>query len=279
MKRYEFLAEIPAEEYHRDARDGKFLSSHLLGDFRKCPRLYQKKLNGEIEASDSAAFLMGRAVHTLVLEGRGKFDEEFMVSEGPVNPKTGEPFGKMTKAYREWAGAQTLPVISGADFGFIAKLQQAVWTHPVAARLLDCGVAERTVRTEYLGVPSQIRMDWFIHEMEGNPAICDLKTCDTLDWFESDARKFGYPEQLAFYREVFRIAAHDGHPGANPTKPACYLIAVEKREPYRVAVYKLTDELLDAAQAANERAIEELKRCCREGLWPTRTEELRIIDL
>ena len=35
---------------------------------------------------------MGRAVHTLVLEGRGKFDEEFMVSDGPVNPKTGEPF-------------------------------------------------------------------------------------------------------------------------------------------------------------------------------------------
>ena len=279
MQRHPFIADIPADEYHQASRDGKYLSSHLLGDFRKCPRLYQKKLNGEIEPGDSAAFLMGRAVHTLVLEGRGKFDEEFMVSDGPVNPKTGEPFGKATKAYREWAAAQRLPVISGADFGFIAKLQQSVWTHPVAAMLLDRGVAEGTVRTEYLGVPSQIRMDWFIPDFEGVPAICDLKTCDTLDWFESDARKFGYPEQLAFYREVFRIAAHGADPGRNPPKPDCYLIAVEKREPYRVAVYKLADDLLDAAQATNERAIEELRRCYQEGTWPTRTEELRIIDL
>lgn len=279
MPQFKFLSDIPSEEYHQDARDGKYLSSHLLGDFRKCPRLYRKKLNGEIEPADSAALLMGRAVHTLVLEGRGKFDEEFLVSEGPVNPKTGEPFGKATKAYREWAAAQRLPVIPGADFGFIAKLQQAVWTHPVAAKLLERGVAERTVRTEYLGVPSQIRMDWFIPDLEGSPAICDLKTCDTLDWFESDARKFGYPEQLAFYREVFRIAAHVADPGRTPPKPDCYLIAVEKREPYRVAVYKLTDELLDAAQTANERAIGELKRCHETGDYPTRTEELRFLDL
>ena len=147
------------------------------------------------------------------------------------------------------------------------------------AKLLERGVAERTVRTEYLGVPSQIRMDWFVGNVAGVPAICDLKTCDTLDWFETDARKFGYPEQLAFYREVFRIAAHEADPGKNPPKPDCYLIAVEKREPYRVAVYKLSDELLDAAQATNERAIEELKRCHASGEYPTRTEELRFLDL
>ena len=34
-----FFADIPSEEYHQAARDGKFLSSHLLGDFRKSPRL------------------------------------------------------------------------------------------------------------------------------------------------------------------------------------------------------------------------------------------------
>ena len=100
MHKLKFFADVPADEYHQAARDGKFLSSHLLGDFRKSPRLYQKKMNGEIEPSESAALAVGRAVHVLVLEGRAKFDEEFMVSDGPVNPKTGEPFGKLTKAYR-----------------------------------------------------------------------------------------------------------------------------------------------------------------------------------
>ena len=48
MKRYPFIVDIPADEYHADAQAGRFLSSHLLGDFRSCPQLYRKKLYGEI---------------------------------------------------------------------------------------------------------------------------------------------------------------------------------------------------------------------------------------
>ena len=103
MNQCAFFADIPADEYHQAARDGKFLSSHLLGDFRKSPLLYKKKMNGEIEPTESAALAVGRAVHTLVLEGRSKVDEEFMVSDGPVNPKTGEPMkiaAKTTAKFR-----------------------------------------------------------------------------------------------------------------------------------------------------------------------------------
>ena len=35
MDRLSFFADVPADEYHQAARDGKFLSSHLLGDFRR----------------------------------------------------------------------------------------------------------------------------------------------------------------------------------------------------------------------------------------------------
>ena len=86
MGKYPNLVDIDADEYHKAARDGKYLSSHLLGDFRKAPRLYKRKMTGEIEPADSAALMLGRAVHTLVLEGRAKFDAEFMISDGPVHP-------------------------------------------------------------------------------------------------------------------------------------------------------------------------------------------------
>jgi len=267
------LADIPADEYHRAAREGRYLSSHLLGDFRKSPRLYRKKMTGEIEPDESAAFLMGRATHTLVLEGRAKFDAEFLVSDGPVNPKTGETFGRNTKAYREWASVQRLPVVSGPDFNFITKLQASVWTHPVAGDLLSDGMSERTVRCTYCGEPCQIRMDWFREDYNGKPVICDLKTCDTLDWFESDARKFGYPQQMAFYRRVLETAT-DG-----AVSPDVYFVAVEKREPFRVGVWKLTDQLLEGCAAENERAIAELRECRASNVWPTRTEDLRIMDL
>ena len=273
MNKLSFFADVPADEYHQAARDGKFLSSHLLGDFRKSPRLYHKKMNGEIEPTESTALAVGRAVHVLVLEGRARFDEEFLVTDGPVNPKTGEPFGKTTKAYREWAASQSKEVVGGADFAFMAKLRESVWAHPVARELLDDGIAEQTVRTRYCGEPCQIRMDWFRADYGGRPTICDLKTCETLDYFEGDARRFGYPQPMAFYREVLRTASE----GA--VEADCFLIAVEKREPMRCCVWKLTDGILQACALENERAIAELRSCRSDNLWPTRTEDMRILDI
>ena len=84
MNKLSIFSDIAASEYHQAARDGKFLSSHLLDDFRKSPLLFKKKMNGEIEPTESAALAVGRAVHTLVLEGRSKFDEEFLVDRKSV---------------------------------------------------------------------------------------------------------------------------------------------------------------------------------------------------
>lgn len=272
---YPFFADIPAKTYHEEARAGKYLSSHLLGDFRHCPRLYRQKMTGEIPPQDTAAYWMGRAVHTLVCEGRAAFDKEFLVTDGPVNPKTGEPFGKLTRAYKEWAAAQKLTPVSTSDFGFMTKLQSAVWLHPIAGELLDGGWAEGTVRTTYNGEPVQIRIDYFNpnfrDELTGREgAIIDLKTCESIDFFESDARRYGYLHQLAFYREVMRIASGEEFP--------VYIIAVEKKAPYRVGVWKLAAEALDDAKADNERAISLLRECRCQDSWPTGYEEMRVLD-
>lgn len=267
------FADIPADEYHKAAMEGRYLSSHMLGDFRKSPRLYRKKLSGEIEPAESAAFALGRATHVLVLEGRSRFDEVYAVSDGPVNPKTGEPFGRLTKAYREWAAAQRKEIVSGPDFAFLSKLRESVLSHPVARELLDDGVAEQTVRAHYCGEPCQIRMDWFRTFFEDRPAIVDLKTVQTLDYFEGDARRLGYPHQMAFYREVLKNAT------CGEVEADCYLIAIEKVEPFRCGVWKLTDGILQASAVENRRAIAELRNCRRENVWPTRTEDLRILDI
>ena len=272
MKDYPFIVDVPADEYHEAARRGEFLSSHLLGYFRACPLLYKKKISGEIEPLDTAAYQTGRAIHTLVLEGQGKFDEEYLVSGGPVNPKTGEPFGKLTKAYREWAAAQKRPVVSTEDYGFMLKLRTSVWLNPVANALLERGRAEGTVRCAVEGEPCQIRMDWFNPDFCGNPTIVDLKTCENLTYFEHDARKYGYPQQLAFYRRVFQEAS-------GGVCPAVYIVAVEKREPFRCGVWHLTDELLDQSNTENLNAIGRLRECRRTATWPTGYEEARILDV
>ena len=77
------------------------MSSHLLADFRESPELYRRKTTGQIEDTESPALAIGRAAHCLILEGRMAFDGQYLVADGPVNAKTGEPFGKSTKAYAE----------------------------------------------------------------------------------------------------------------------------------------------------------------------------------
>ena len=186
---------IPADEYHAASRSGQYMSSHLLADFRESPELYRRKTSGEIAEAEGPALALGRAAHCLILEGRAAFDEQFLVTDGPVNPKTSEPYGKATKAYAEWLAAQTREIVSPKDFGFIVKLQKSVWTHPTASALLDNGISEATVRAEYCNVPCQIRMDWFSPEH----GIVDLKTCDSLKWFEADCRRFGYIHQMVDY--------------------------------------------------------------------------------
>ena len=256
----------PAGEYHARSRSGEFMSSHLLADFRESPALYNKEINGEIEQKDTPAFVLGRAAHSLILEGRHAFDRDFVVTDGPVNPRTGEPFGAKTKAYADWLATQDREVVSGKDYAFILKLQRSVHLHAAASELLGICLAEGVVRAEYCGVPCQIRMDWF----NMGRGLVDLKTCDSLKWFESDCRRFGYIYQLAFYRAVIRVVT-------GVTVPI-HIVAVEKNEPFATGVWQLTGEVLDLAEKINEAALERYKKCLHTGVWPTGYEEVRLID-
>ncbi len=262
----DFIIHEPAEQYHAESKAGRYMSSHMLADFRESPALYRKEILGQIEESESPAFALGRAAHCLILEGKAEFDSRYLVADGPVNPKTGEPFGRTTKAYAEWRTTQKREIVSGRDYNFIMKLQSAVWLHPVASELLSDGVAEGVVRAEYSGVPCQIRMDWF----SGKYGLVDLKTCDSLKWFESDCRRFGYLFQMAFYRAVIRKATGRNVP--------VHIVAAEKNEPFSTGVWKLTDEVLDLAELVNKAALERYRNCCVSGVWPTGYEDARIID-
>lgn len=261
----DFIIYEPAADYHAKSRNGEYLASHMLADFRKCPAFYHGKLAGEIRELESVAFSMGRAAHMLILEGRTVFEKQYLIGE-PVNPRTGEPFGKNTKAYAEWAAAQAKEPLSPKDFEFLMKLQVAVWQHPAVSDLLTEGQAEGVVRAEYCGVKCQIRMDWFNPER----GIVDLKTCDDLTWFEADSRRFGYIDQLAFYRAVLRMKL-----GCNVP---VYIVAVEKREPFRSGVWRVSAEALDFTEQENAAAIARLIACRQNGVWPTGYEEVRVLD-
>ncbi len=49
------ILQEPAEIYHAKARE--YLSSHQLGDFRRCPALYHKKKLGLVPDEDRPAYV------------------------------------------------------------------------------------------------------------------------------------------------------------------------------------------------------------------------------
>jgi hypothetical protein len=258
-----FLIRESAEVYHAQAT--RFLSSHRLAEFRRNPLLFRKKELDLVKDEDRPAYLIGRAAHGLILEGRETFEHAYAFG-GPVNPKTGEPFGSRTKAFQEWAEAQGKPVLTDEQVALIENMNAAVYAHEHAAALLSDGVPEGVVRAEYSGTACQARFDWL------SPArgIVDLKTCDSLDYLQLDARSYHYVHQLAFYRAVLACVSGSVVP--------VHLIAVEKREPFRCGVWRMGEGVLGIAQKDNEEAIERLKACRDRDHYPTGYEDIRVFD-
>ena len=255
----------PDEDYH--ARAGEYLTSHLLADFRKCPLLYFKRASALLDDTDRPAYLLGRAAHKRILEGRDAYQAAFAVG-GPVNPKTGKPFGSGTKAFGEWAAAQGKPVLSEDQVALVENVAAGVATNDLAVDLILYGRAEGVVRADYCGTSCQARLDW-VHPHRG---IVDLKTCDDLTWFEADARRYGYVYQLAFYRAVLARVL-------DQLLVPVHIIAVEKKEPYRCGVWRVGVDCLAIAQSENEAAIRRLVRCRDLGDWPSGYEEVRVLEV
>jgi len=251
-------------EYRLKAQQN--LSSHALADFRKSPRLYQMKKSGLIEDEDRPAYVIGRAAHTMILEGRSKYDAEYIIG-GPINEKTGKPFGIATKAFAEWQAMQTKEVISFEQDELIRTMADSVMSHKLIFQAIQVGTAEAVIRETMCGIPCQSRLDFF-NETHGT---VDLKTCDDLSFFEVDARRYGYIYQLAFYREMMKIESGHEHP--------VHLIGVEKKPPYRCGIWKISNDSLDVAASENKEAINRLKKCIGANDWPTGYEDLRVFSL
>ncbi len=258
-----FLVREPIETYQ--AKSKEYLTSHQLADFRRNPLLFRKKELGLVPEEDRPAYLVGRAAHTLILEGREVFEKTYCVG-GPVNPKTGEVFGERTKAYQDWAAAQGRAVLTNDQAALVENMRASVAAHAKAQELLADGVAEGVARATYRGHPCQVRADWL------NPSrgLVDLKTCDNLDWLEMDAKSYGYVHQLAFYRAVLALFLDEALP--------VYIVAVEKREPFRTGVWILGQNVLAIAQKDNEEALERLAKCRKADSWPTGYEDIRTFD-
>lgn len=275
---------ISREDYFAASASGKRVSFHSLLDFARNPADYHLRTTGVIPQQPTTRdMFLGTAAHTLILQGAFAYEAEYTVADGPINAKTGKPYGTETKAYADWLATQTGQILSTAEDALIRGMDAACHAVDVrtggpscAAQLLAQGRAETVLRFDWCGLTCQSMVDWIVDDFGGcGPAIVDLKTCADISDFEWEARRRKYIHQLAFYRDALR--AGELHDLDAPV--SCYLVAIEKSARPRVGAYYIPDADLDEAQAWCETQLVNLFTCHKNGIWPTGYEGLRELTL
>lgn len=164
----------------------------------------------------------------------------------------------------------------------VMRLARAVEACDEASSLLAGSIVEGVIAALYIGgLLCQCRID-AVTVVDGRLTVVDLKTCRDISRFDADIERYGYPEQLSFYRMMLaRLLqlCQVGQPERTDItidNIDAALVAVEKPqdadgryiEP-SVRVVHLPAERLQAATQTNLDTLAAVRRCIETDTWPT----------
>lgn len=236
---------------------------HKLSDFRKSPALcYRKHVVRGVTERRTQAMAFGTAFHSRTLEGIEGFARDCVVVPDEHLTPSGEVSTK--KESRAWAERHAGKVLlSPGDAAMIETLSRRVHANPHAAALLAGAEMEKEIFSycPITGLPLKCSIDV---KCADGVSVCDLKSCDDIDTFVHDIATWGYVDQVAFYA---RLAG----------RSVGWLIAAEKREPHRVAVYRIAPALMEAARFRMDGDLLRLSACLNTDEWPS--DPAAVIEL
>ena len=237
----------------------KALSNSSLSVLKRSPtEFYKRFITGEMKSQETDAMLLGSAVHMLALEPE-RFDAEYVVLDGPINPQTDKPYGRDTKKFTQWLDAEMMQqcrkILIREEFANSMAIAKAFQSHPVIAAIM-ASRAEKLFESEYAmqyeinngTVDLKCKID-FVCPAER--LIIDLKTTSDPSpyaWGWS-AEDFGYHRQAAIYSDAMQ---------AKYGEPFRFLFGVVRsKEPYEAAVYELDSESIQRGRSEYEALIAE----------------------
>jgi len=264
------------EQYHAN----EAISHSKLELFRRRPISYFRRFVAKTLArpEPTEAFRIGSAAHCAVLEPTTFWQRYALRPEG-IDRRTKD--GKVAFAEFESANAGKT-IITQEEAGDVREMTAAVQHHPLASQLFSAGLPELSWRVQPdVGMDLQCRTDWFnpagCELSSGRPYVADLKTVESLDAdsfrnFERACFNFGYHRQAGFYLPL--ITEILGSPVFD-----FFFIAVEKCEPYGVAVYRLSDAATARGHDETITDLIRLQACIKDQQWPNLPNDLREIGL
>jgi hypothetical protein len=262
---------VPIETYHSQLIcDGPSVSSSGLRDiFGGSPKHFFATWSGNknrIERKDARHFILGRAVHHLIL-GEPFFAKLFSVQPERIRvPEEGiVKWNNIRPQCKEWHRQQRVAgrsVLLPAEVELIKGMGREICAHPFYQNGLLRGLIERSLiwKDRETGIWLKWRPDVIPRD---SADFGDLKT--TTSVLMPDLMRaiddLGYYQQAALGRWASREVL--GMDMASFT----YLF-VEKADPYAVRDVRLEEEDLRRGEDANRVALDTLAHCMAHDEWP-----------
>lgn len=255
------ILNISTADYDATRKD--FISASDLGIAIDDPALmWHFKLNPK-EASDAMSF--GTLFHKFVLEPE-RFKKEVTVvkGEGPINPNTGKPFNRNTKAWLEWMDTFNKDggeVIFPDDHERIKAMKGSIMTNRVilgkSVISIPSTLFECAIQHPFDGVNVRSRLD-IVNETARQ--VNDLKTTDNIEMFR---KRLKFDEamkvQAATYIQLAEVEFK--------TEFEFKYIVVETKAPYRSALFVVTQEWIEEAYLLLNRAVAMVKRLGQKSIY------------
>jgi len=218
----------------------------------------------EIPRADNMALMLGRALHTLVLEP-DTFAEHFAIWE------EGDRRGKEWAAFKEANDGRT--ILKASEIDEVVGMADAVRRHPLVQPYFDGAEFEQTLEWHDTGsgLRCKARTDWTI---QSRRLLLDLKSTRSIDGrtFGREAARFGYHMQLAHYRNGVHFAERW-------TPERVLIVAVEKAARYDVGVFEIDADSLQRADMEVADLLLRLANHRATDTWPGRYSEVQALQL
>lgn len=248
------------------------VSISSLLELAESPKHYRYRLDHE--RPDTRAMHLGRIAHTAVLEPMQFLREyvlmpvEFPDAKGEMKPAT-----RRLHSCAAWCEEQEQAgrsIVTQEQYDTAEAIRDAVYSHPVAARLLGLGgISEATLlwTDPETGIACKGRVDKLVRA----PSLFwDLKTTRHVGTaaFGRDAARLLYHARLAWYADAIGLVTGK--------RPEARIIAVQSTAPHDVAVYRVQDADLEAGRRLYRSLLTRLAECMAADRWPGVAEQEEI---
>lgn len=201
---------------------------------------------------------LGSAVHSLLLGG-----PSLIVFPGKV---------RRGKAYDVFEADNADKLIcSRSEYETSNRTADAVRADRLASEVIFAkgNRHEQRIEWEWLGRSRRVTPD-----IAGDDLLAELKTTQnaSMDKFKWDVLRYGYPGQLADYRNALLETR-----GRAPRD--IYIVAVEKRPPYVCSTFRVSKRDLEIGLAQCQSAMERLLICEAANQWPGYCSSIQDLEL